>query len=79
MWVPAVPNMWAPLGVRLVLAVQRCFCREQPQMYVGNSAVAQASAALQTHGTGQKTVRMKDRQYPRIVWFCECLVFHSVF
>lgn len=79
MWVPAVPNIWAPLGVRLVLAVQRCFCREQSQVCVGNIAVPKASAALPIHGIGQKTVRIRDRQYPRIVLFCQCLVFHSVF
>lgn len=79
MWVQAVPNIWAPLGVRLVLAVQRCFCREQSQVCVGNSAVPQASAATHTHGIGQKTVRIKDRRYSRILWFCECLVFHRVF
>lgn len=66
-WVPAVPNIWAPLGVRLVLAVQRCFCREQSQVCVGNSAVPQASVVLQTHGTGQKTVRIKDRQYSTVL------------
>lgn len=59
MWVPAVPNIWTPLGAKMLL-------QGESQVCMGSRAVPQASAALQTHGIGQKKVRIKDRQHPEL-------------